>query len=112
MLRELSLDSAALRWAIDLRSQSDLTMLNGLVAAASTGNPMQLVPGMTQKHIATECWFAGVDESGEPISAAFGVEEQDAANLADLTADFCSIARGFLGTYLESRRTAGWRGEP
>ena len=28
----------------------------------------------------------------------------DAAALADLTADLCSIARGFLGSYLDARR--------
>lgn len=111
-LRELSLDSSALRWAIDLRGQADLNGLNGLVAAASTANSMLLVPGMAKKHIATESWFAGVDADGESVAASFGFEEQDAANLADLTADFCAIARGFLGVYLETRRTAGWRGEP
>ena len=112
MLRELSLDTSALRWALDLRAQADLAELNALVAAAATGRSMLLVPGMAQKHIATECWFASSDESGEPMVASFGVEESDAANLADLTADFCAIARGFLGVYLETRRTAGWRGEP
>lgn len=112
MLRELSLDSTALRWAIELRGQSDMSGLNDLVEAAASGSSMLLVPGMMQKHIATECWFAGVRPNGEPIAASFGFEEQDAANLADLAADFCAIARGFLGTYLETRRTAGWRGEP
>jgi hypothetical protein len=36
-----------------------------------------------------------------------GALEQDAAALADLTADLSAIARGFLGAYLDARRIAG-----
>jgi hypothetical protein len=111
MLRELSLDESALGHATNLRAQPDLAGLTGLVAAAEAGNPMLLFPAVGPRNVPSECWFAGVDNEGEPFAASFGVEEQDAANLADLTADLCSIARGFLGAYLGSRRTAGWRGE-
>ncbi|MFN0145694.1 MAG: hypothetical protein ACKVT1_04230 [Dehalococcoidia bacterium] len=110
MLRELNLDMAAIGYAETLRSQPDLAGLTGLVASAETGNAMLLVPGLGRRNIATECWLAGLDANGEPTAASFGFEESDAANLADLTADLSSIARGFLGSYLETRRTAGWRG--
>ena len=111
MLRELSLDSSALPWAVNLRAQPDLAELTGLVAAAETGSPMLLVPRRHERAIASESWLAGVSVDGEPVAASFGTDEQEAADLADVTADLCSIARGFLLTYLGSRRGAGWRGE-
>ena len=111
MLRELNLDMSAVGYAETLRSQTDLAGLTGLVASAETGNAMLLVPGLGLRNIPTECWLAGLDASGQPTAASFGFEEGDAANLADLTADLSSIARGFLGSYLEARRTAGWRGQ-
>jgi hypothetical protein len=111
MLRELSLDSHALTWAINLRAQPDLAELTGLVAAAETGSAMLLVPRLDNRAIAVESWLAGLSADGEPVAASFGTDEQDAADLADVTSDLCSIARGFLLTYLGSRRGAGWRGE-
>lgn len=42
-------------------------------------------------------------------AVSLGAGEEDAGNLADLTADFVSIARGFLGAYLHGRLTAGRR---
>ncbi len=109
MLRELSLDSSAMPHATSLRAQSDLAALSGLVAAAEAGNPMLLLPPGGNRNVPSECWFAGIGHDGEPFAASFGVEEQDAANLADLTADLSSIARGFLATYLSARQAAGWR---
>jgi hypothetical protein len=111
MLRELNLDMEALRHAESLRGQPDLAGLTGIVAAAVTGNAMLLIPGYGNQNIPSECWLAAVTAEGEPMAASFGTGEQDAANLADLTADLCSIARGFLGSYLHVRRTAGWRPE-
>jgi hypothetical protein len=111
MLRELSLDSSAMNFAINLRGQPDLSGLTGLVAAAETGNSMLLVPPSNGRGAPIECWFAGVAADGTPNAASFGIDEQDAAGLADITADLCGIARGFLGVYLDSRRGAGWRGE-
>ena len=107
MLRDLGLDAAASDYARNLRAQPGLADLTELVAAAETGSSMLLIPGLGARNIATECWFAGIDAEGNAIAASFGVEEQDAANLADITAD-AGIARGFLNTYLESRRNAGW----
>ena len=111
MLRELSLDGAAIDYATRLRSQPDLAGLEGLIAAAATGNAMLLVQGLGGRVVPKECWLAAVDAEGTPIAAGFGASEQDAAALADVTAELCAIARGFLGVYLQSRRTAGWRPE-
>ena len=110
-LRELSLGDAALDHARNLRAQPSLPDLEGLVAAASSGNPMLLAPAHGNRNIVEECWYSGVDANGDPFAISFGASEGDAANLADLTGDLCAIGRGFLGVYLESRRGAGWRGD-
>jgi hypothetical protein len=111
-LRELGLGDSALEHARALRGQPSLPDLEGLVAAAATGNPMLLAPNAGRRNVIEECWFSGVDPEGQPFAIAFGAGENDAANLADLTGDLCRIARGFLTSYLEGRRGAGWRGEP
>lgn len=108
-IRELALDGDALEWARALRAQPDLGELTGLVAAAKTGNPMLLIPGLDRRQIPDQCWLAGVDAEGESVASSFGTGESDATTLADITADLCGIARGFLMSYVEARRTAGRR---
>ena len=110
-LRELSLGDNAIDHARNLRAQPSLPDLEGLVAAASSGNPMLLAPSGGNRNILEECWFSGVDAEGQPFAIAFGAGESDAANLADLTGDLCAIGRGFLRSYLEGRRGAGWQGD-
>lgn len=108
-VRELSLDGDALDHARALRAQPGLAELSGLVAAAETGNPMLLIPGLDRRQVSDQCWLAGVDAGGEPVASSFAVSEADATNLADLTADLCGIARGFLLSYVHARRSAGRR---
>lgn len=108
-IRELSLDGDALEWARALRARPDLDELTGLVAAAETGNPMLLIPGLDRRQVADQCWLAGVNVEGEPIASSFGAGESDATTLADITADLCGIARGFLMSYVDARRTVGRR---
>jgi hypothetical protein len=107
MLRDLSLDESAMESARRLRAQPDLANLGDLVAAAESGSAMLLIPGLESSRPPSESWFSGIDRGGEAVAAAIGVDESDAAALADLTAELSSIARGFLGAYLHSRRTAG-----
>jgi hypothetical protein len=107
LVRSLSLGDDALEAARILRAQPDLSELSGLVAAAETGNPMLLIPGLLRKHVPDEVWLAGIDAAGEPIASSFGAEEGDAVTLADLTGDICGIARGFLFSYVNARRGAG-----
>jgi len=107
MLRELSLGDEALDFVNNLRGQPDLVDLEGLVAAAETGNAMLLIPGLDRRHVPEECWLAGVDAKGTPIASSFGSSEADAASLADLVADLSAIARGLLEVYLGNRRDAG-----
>ena len=107
VVRELGLGEEALPHAENLRGQPSLADLNELVAAAETGNQMFLVPTFGR---ADEAWVAGVDRNGRTVAASFAAaSEPDAIGLADLTADLCGIARGFLESYLHGRRTAGRR---
>lgn len=101
MLRELGLGDEAMPSAMTLRAQPDLGSLTDLVAAAEMGSQMLLMPN---GRLSEECWFAGPTADGSYVAASLGTEEQDAATLADLTADLCSVARGFLGAYLDARR--------
>jgi len=101
MLRELGLGGDALGAATILRAQPGLATLSDLVAAAELGSPMLLLPN---GRLSEECWFAGPTRSGGHVAASLDTEEHDAAALADLTADLCSVARGFLGSYLDARR--------
>lgn len=110
-LRDLALSDGAMQAARDLRSQPSLPDLDGLVAAAASANPMLIIPTATPGGIASECWFSGSDAAGQVFTSAFAADEGAAASLADLTADLCRIARGFLLDYVRSRRGAGWRGD-
>jgi hypothetical protein len=101
MLRELGLGDDALGSAMTLRAQPGLASVTDLVAAAEMGSAMLLMPN---GRLSEECWFAGPTPGGDHVAASLGTEEHDAAALADLTADLCSIARGFLGSYLDARR--------
>jgi hypothetical protein len=109
MLRHLGLDEMALESANRLRGQPDLHTAGELVAADATGSAMLLVPWLEKHRVSRECWLAGTDGDGGVFAAQVGVEEEDAARLADLTADLSSIARGFLGAYLGARLGAGRR---
>ncbi len=109
MLRDLSLDESAVESARRLRSQPNLAGLDELVAAAESGNAMLLIPGLESRRVASGSWFSGLSRGGETVVTELGPDEGDAAALADITADLSSIARGFLGAYLHSRRTAGRR---
>lgn len=108
MLRELNLPESALPSCERLRSQPDLGVLTEVVAASESGSGMVIVPAAGAGG-PTETWIAGRTSEGHGMAAAIPVSEGDAAALADITADLVSIARGFLGAYLEARRGAGRR---
>jgi hypothetical protein len=104
MLRRLSISEDALEHAVQLRGQGDLDWVGALIGAAESGNTSLLAFSSGHAGPAAEAFFTG---AGENLSAR--VTEDDAATLADLTAEMVSIARGFLGAYLGARRTAGRR---
>lgn len=108
MLRHLSVGESALESAERLRSQQALEDLVPLIRAAESGPPMLLAPQQHGRSATTFLLLGPASEQGAP--QPFGMTEDDAGVLADLAADLSSIARGFLGAYLESRRTAGRSG--
>jgi hypothetical protein len=107
IVRHLYLGDDALEWARLLRSQPDLADLGALVAAAETGNPMLLIPDLARRKVAETIWLGGIDAEARPIASSFGADEASATALADLTADLAGIARGFLLSYVNARRSAG-----
>ena len=109
MVRHLSLDDSAIEPATRLRAMENLAALEPFVAAAATSTPMFLVLPPAGNRPPRYGWLAGPDGAGSSTSVEVLLDEQDAAGLADLTADLASIARGFLGAYLYARRTAGRR---
>ena len=109
MLRELSLGEGAMDFATKLRSLDNLGALEPYVATAEAGSLMFLVPRGPSTRPPSFGWLAGATASGEPVAVEVLFDEQEAAALADLTADLSAIARGFLGAYLEARRGAGRR---
>jgi hypothetical protein len=107
VIRHLSLGDDALEWARLLRSQPALADLAGLVAAAETGNPMLLIPDLARRKVAETILLAGVSAESEIVASSFGADEGSATTLADLAADLAGIARGFLLSYVNARKTAG-----
>lgn len=102
MLWHTSVADSALESAQRLRSQQGLADLAGLVRVCEAGPPALLLPPGEQGRAPRRFLLTS---AGEAVS--IGTGEDDAGNLADLTADLVAIARGFLGTYLHGRATAG-----
>lgn len=107
LVQRMSLDASASDYAERLRSLGDFGFVTAAVAAHASGNPLLLVrdPG---GHRPPDRFRYASTGSPEP-DFELGTSETDAAALADLTADVCWIARGFLQTYLEARNGAGRR---
>lgn len=104
MLRDLGIGEDAMESAERLRGQADLAWVTPLIRAAETGDVRLLFPQADQARPDTAVWAGAPDGEGE---GAIVVQEDDAATLADMTADMVSIARGFLGSYLRARLGAG-----
>lgn len=109
MLRELSLGEDALASARKLREQPDLASLDPIVAAAEGDAALFVLPSGDSRRDPDEILFVGRGPGDEELSVALGTAEGEAAILADITADLTVIARGFLGAYCDSRRSAGRR---
>ncbi len=107
MLRHLSLPESAFDAATRLRSLDNLALLEPYVSAAEVGALMFLVAPTASARPPSHGWLAGTDASGGPVAIEVLFDEQEAAALADLTADLTSISRAFLGAYLDARRGAG-----
>lgn len=100
----LSLDESATDYAERLRSLPELEAVGAAVSAHASRNPLLVVPGSGGHRPPSRFVYAavGADAPARP-DLELGIAEADAATLADLTAELCAVARGFLGTYLEAR---------
>lgn len=100
LTRELGLGSEGLPHAERLRSLGDLSWISPLVAL-SERDGFLLAKANEWRHTWDAVW-AVVDGV-----AALALREEDAANVADTTAELVAIARGFLGAYLDGRGGGG-----
>ncbi len=97
---DLGLGSAGLAHAERFRALGDLSWLTPLVALSERDG--FLLGTVNEWRHAWEAVWAVVDGV-----AALALREEDAANVADTTAELVAIARGFLGAYLEGRGGGG-----
>lgn len=109
MLRDLGLGDDALPAAEVLRGQPDLSWVTGLIAAAETGNVLALIqraegPGARPP---VDVWIGGYLPESTPEASTLTASVDDAATMADTTADMVSVGQGFLGAYLAARLGAG-----
>lgn len=102
MLWHTSVADAALEAAQRLRAQQGLADLAGLVRVCEAGPPALLLPPEDLGRGPRRFLLTSGREA-----VSIGAGEDEAGNLADLTADLVAIARGFLGTYLHGRASAG-----
>lgn len=111
MARDLGLGEEGERPAELLRSQPDLGWIEPLIVAAESGNMLSLVatPEAPARRAPSHVWIGAAEGESDAPTGALTVDIDDAATLADTTADMVSVARGFLGAYLKARRGAGCR---
>lgn len=98
-LRTLSLGEDGLDAAERLRGLGDVGWVGPLISALEAGG--LLVEGAGKRGMGKVA-FAGT--GGERVLV---LDEDDAATLADMAAEFSGIGRGFLAAYLEARSYAG-----
>jgi hypothetical protein len=106
MLRDLAIGEDAQESAVRLRGQPNLGWVTPLIAAAEAGSMQVLFPTAEPNKALAAAWI-GAASGGAAGEGMVAVGEEDAATLADMTADMVSIARGFLGSYLRARLGAG-----
>jgi hypothetical protein len=85
-----------------MRSMGDLGWIGPCVSASEEGALLIDGPGEHSDGIA-------IARAGTSADQPLRLREDDAAALADATADMTSVARGLLGAYLDARRMAGRR---
>ncbi len=112
MLRDLGLGEDAEPAANLLRRQTDLSWITPVIAADVTENVMSLItqPASQAHRIPLDIAVAttGIPDGPAPDpDPALTLGIDDAATVADTTADMVEIARGFLGAYISARMNAG-----
>ena len=103
VVRRLALDEGAVENATQLRSLPVPEWLPALIEATTAADSLALPAPIDQLAI------TGTNTEGERLEVRLAAGENATVAIADLIADLCSVARGFLGAYLRARRSLGQR---
>ena len=103
LTRRLALDEEAVEKAAQLRSLPLPEWLPALIEATRAPDSLALPAPIDQLAI------AGASVAGERLEVRLAAGEEATVAMADLIADLCAVARGFLGAYLRARRSPGRR---
>ena len=101
MLRRLALDESAEESAVLLRGLLTPEWLPDLIAASTAADTLAVAA--TGDTIV----ITGTDAEGARATVRLATGEDATVAMADLIADLCSVARGFLRAYLLARRALG-----
>ena len=103
VVRRLALDEGAVESATQLRGLPIPEWLPALIEASTAPDSLAMPAPIDQLAI------TGTNAEGERLEVRLAAGENDTVAMADLIADLCSVARGFLGAYLQARRSLGQR---
>ncbi len=101
VVRRLALDEAAVESATQLRGLPVPEWLPALIEASTAADSLAMPAPIDQLAI------TGTNTEGERLQVRLASGENATVAMADLVADLCSVARGFLGAYLRARRSLG-----
>lgn len=101
VVRRLALDEGAVESATQLRSLPVPEWLPALIEASAAPDSLAMPAPVDQLAV------TGTNAAGERLEVRLAAGENDTVAMADLVADLCSVARGFLGAYLRARRALG-----
>ena len=103
VVRRLALDEGAVESATQLRGLPIPEWLPALIEASTAADSLAMPAPIDQLAV------TGTNAEGERLEVRLAAGENDTVAMADLIADLCSVARGFLGAYLRARRSLGQR---
>ncbi len=103
VVRRLALDEGAEENAAQLRGLPVPEWLPDLIVASTAADSLAMPAPVDQLAI------TGTTEEGERVEVRLAAGENATVAMADMIADLCSVARGFLGAYLRARRSLGQR---
>ncbi len=103
VVRRLALDEGAVESAAQLRGLPIPDWLPALIEATTASDALAMPAPIDELAV------TGTNAEGERLEVRLAAGENATVAMADLIADLCSVARGFLGAYLRARRSLGQR---
>ena len=103
VVRRLALDEGAVESAAQLRGLPIPEWLPALIEASTAADALAMPAPIDELAV------TGTNAEGERLEVRLAAGENATVAMADLIADLCSVARGFLGAYLRARRSLGQR---